>query len=126
MNNYQAWISKGDDDKLNAQSILAHRDGTPSGVCFLCQQMVEKYLKAYLIQHQQPIQKIHALDALLERCSSLDPTLVDLKEDVIYLTDFYITTRYPGDFGNFSWTDAERAWQAAENVQQRLQIGLIN
>ncbi|MBI2459091.1 MAG: HEPN domain-containing protein [Parcubacteria group bacterium] len=39
------WVRKARDDELNIRSILKHRDGAPSGVCFLSQQMAEKYLK---------------------------------------------------------------------------------
>ena len=40
------WIKKANDDELNARSILAHRDGMPSGTCFLSHKMVEKYLNS--------------------------------------------------------------------------------
>ena len=47
-NNYKEWLDKANDDYLNAKSILNHKDGAPSGVCFLSQQLAEKCLKALL------------------------------------------------------------------------------
>ena len=59
------WIAKSRDDELNAASILRHRDGAPSGVCFLAQQMSEKLLKAFLVQERGNYPKIHSLPKLL-------------------------------------------------------------
>ncbi|MFA5994932.1 MAG: HEPN domain-containing protein [Patescibacteria group bacterium] len=113
----QEWLDKANNDELNAQSILKHKDGTPSGVCFLSQQMAEKYLKAFLMFHKKPLQKIHALDRLLESCIEINNDLSTLKDDVIFLTDFYISTRYPADIPDSSWNDAEHALTAAKHVK---------
>ncbi|MBI2410331.1 MAG: hypothetical protein HYV32_00345 [Candidatus Kerfeldbacteria bacterium] len=33
-------------------------------------------------------------------------------------TDFYFTTRYPGEFPEFTWTDAEQALATAIRVEK--------
>lgn len=118
MQNLNSWLHKANDDELNAQSILRHKDGTPSGVCFLSQQMAEKYLKAILLHNNKPLIKIHELDKLLELCLAHYSKLSSLEDDVIYLTDFYIDTRYPGDYDEFSWSEAEEAMHAAQRIKQ--------
>lgn len=35
-----------------------------------------------------------------------------------FLTDFYVTTRYPGDYPEFTWRDAETAYEAAQRVKE--------
>ena len=113
----EEWIKKAIDDELNARSILTHRDGTPSCACFLSQQMAEKYLKAFLVHKKKWFPKIHPLDKLVELCGKLDSSFEELKESAIFLTEFYVPVRYPGDCPEFSWRDAEEAFEAAERVK---------
>lgn len=82
------WIKKANDDELNASSILTHRDATPGGVCFLSQQMAEKYLKTFLVSQKQWFSKIHPLDTLLEDCIEVDPAFGKLEEDAFFLAIF--------------------------------------
>ena len=111
------WVLKAKDDELNAVSILKHRDGTASVVCFLSQQMAEKYLKAFLTFRGERFPKIHILDFLLELCLKLDSGFIKLKDDAIFLTDFYVETRYPGDYPEFNWKDGEKAFKAALRIK---------
>lgn len=111
------WLKRAEDDELNARSILTHKDGTPNGVCFLSHQMAEKYLKAFLVYKKKWFPKIHPLDKLAKLCSEFNPSFKDLKEDVIFLNGFYVPTRYPGDYPEFSWQEAEQAFKAATRIK---------
>lgn len=113
---HKEWIEKAVDDELNAQSILKHRDGAPSGVCFLSQQIAEKYLKALLIFHQKPFLKVHDLLDLETRLLDDEPEIKTLHEDLVVLNRYYIETRYPGDYPDFSWHDADDAFRAASSI----------
>ena len=113
----EEWIKKGKDDELNARSILKHRDGTPGGVCFLSQQMTEKYLKAFLVGRKQWFPKIHPIDKLTQYCQKVDFSFLELKDDAIFLTEFYVETRYPSDYPEFSWKEAEQAFAAAQRIK---------
>lgn len=113
----EEWIKRATDDELNAHSILTHRDGTPNGVCFLSHQMAEKYLKSFLVFQKKWFPKIHPLDKLVELCKNIDNSFVNLKEDAIFLNAFYIPTRYPGDYPEFSWQEAEQAFEAALRIK---------
>ena len=112
------WIRKAYDDELNARSILKHRDGTPSGVCFLSQQMAEKLFKVVLILKQERFPKIHNLLKLLEIIIKFDNDFRELKKSAIILNEFYITSRYPDDLQEFSWEDAEEAFEATEKIKK--------
>lgn len=114
----EEWIERGDDDELNVCSILKHRDGTPRGVCLLSHQMAEKYLKAFLVGKTKWYPKIHLLDKLTELCKKIDSSFIELKDDVIFLNAFYVPTRYPGDYPDFTWKDAEEAYRAASRVKE--------
>ena len=111
------WLSRANDDELSARDILNDREGAPSTVCFLSQQIAEKYLKGYLVYANQKFPKIHALDVLVKLCQKIDKSFGSLKKEAEYLTEFYITTRYPGDFPIFSFKEAEKAFKAAIKIK---------
>ena len=58
---FLAWEARAEDD-LAAASVLLEHGGPYSTVCFLSQQLAEKYLKAYLLMRRQPLRRIHLLD----------------------------------------------------------------
>lgn len=111
------WLKKAKDDELNARSILKHQDGAPSGVCFLAQQMAEKILKAYLLKMSGDYPKIHANDKLLELSLKFDKSFLKLKDEAIYLADFYISSRYPDAYYDFSWLEAAEAFKKAIKIK---------
>lgn len=112
------WFKKGDEDELNALSILKHRDGTPGAVCFLSQQIAEKYLKGLLVFLKNDLVKIHDLVKLEEIISEALPDMREMHQETSLLNRFYIETRYPGDFPEFSWKDAEEAYAAAKKIKK--------
>ena len=114
---HEEWIKKAADDELNAKSILTHRDGAPSGVCFLSQQIAEKYLKALLVFHQKPFLKVHDLLDLETRLLETEPDIKTLHQGLVSLNRYYIETRYPGDYPDFSWQDADEAFESALKVK---------
>lgn len=111
------WFKKGDEDELNALSMLKHRDGTPSVVCFLSQQMAEKYLKAMLIFYDQELIKTHDLTRLGSDILRFVPETKELENELDLLSEYYIETRYVGNYPEFSWSDAEKAYEAAARIK---------
>lgn len=65
-------------------------------VCFHCQQSVEKYLKAFLLEHQVAFPKTHSLIELLELCLPLDATFELQRDLMIRLERYAVHYRYPG------------------------------
>lgn len=112
------WFSKARDDELSAEDILKDREGAASTVCFLSQQMAEKYLKGYLVFKEKEFPKIHDLARLLKLCGYLDPEFVKLAQEAQYLRPFYIATRYPGDYPEFSFEIAEDAFKKAMVIKE--------
>jgi len=83
------WIEKARDDLKKAKDNF--RIGHYDLASFLCQQAVEKSLKAVLIERKNEFPKIHDL-VRLGKLVELDEKFADkLKE----LTLIYIYTRYP-------------------------------
>jgi len=113
----ELWLHKADEDELNIKSILKHRDGTPSAACFLSQQMAEKYLKGFLIFIKNDLVKIHDLIKIEEIISEFFSDINVVHTEVSMLNGFYIETRYPGDFPEFSWAEAEEAYESAKTIK---------
>lgn len=116
--NYLDWFKKADEDELNALSILKHRDGTPGAVCFLSQQTAEKYLKALLVFNNKKFPKIHDLVGLQTLLLDIVPDVKYLSNELDLLATYYFETRYPGDYPEFLWVDAEEACKAARKIKE--------
>lgn len=112
------WIKKAEEDELNVQSILKHRDGTPSVVCFLSQQIAEKYLKALLIFSDLELVKVHDLIKLNSFFKSDESQIKEIENETVLLNRYYIETRYVGDYPEFSWQEAEDAYAAAKKIKE--------
>jgi HEPN domain-containing protein len=63
----------------------------------LCQQSAEKYLKALLAERGLAIPRTHNLDDLLALSLPHHASLRSLRRGVIFLTDFAVDIRYPGE-----------------------------
>ena len=59
-----------------------------------------------------------AIPKLVELCGKFDSSFEELKEDAIFLTEFYIPVRYPGDYPEFSWSEAEQDFKAAVKIKE--------
>lgn len=90
-----AWIVKAQDDLIAATLIERNRGPTTVG-CYLCQQAMEKLLKALLLHHRQMPPRTHDLVELLRRLgahsSELGLSPIDLRAWTAYAT----AARYPG------------------------------
>ena len=111
------WLFKAQEDELSARDILEDKQGAPSTVCFLSQQMAEKILKGYLVFKGKKFPKIHDLDRLVKLCQEFDKSFKRIKSQARYLSNFYITTRYPGDYPEFNWREAEEAFRSAIKIK---------
>lgn len=101
---YKQWFNLAVDDLSWTKANL--KEKIWYGACFTAQQAGEKALKAYLINQDKNIKKIHDLGALLEECIKIDGNL-----ECITLTDYYAPTRYPDiiQFINFTEEKAKRS-----------------
>jgi len=112
------WFTKAADDELSAQDLLKEKGGSPNTICFLSQQMAEKYLKGYLIYCGKDFPKVHQLPFLRKLCEKHSPKFKKIKKETEFLTIFYIATRYPGEFPSFSFKDAEKAFKNARAIKE--------
>jgi HEPN domain-containing protein len=116
--NYQAWLSKADNDLLTVRTLLNAPQVPWDVVCFHAQQSTEKLLKAFLVHHGRVPPRVHDLVALLSLCNNIDPTLHTLVEDCGALTRYAVAARYPVDQGEPTGEDARTIIAAADRVRE--------
>jgi HEPN domain-containing protein len=109
------WVRKAENDR--ALAIQASQSKTPlhDGVCFHCQQCAEKYLNGVLVELGLPVPKTHDLDGLLTLLRTDYPSLRSFRRGLIFLSDFAVDTRYPGN--NASKRQAVAALRWMERVR---------
>lgn len=94
----QEWVKKAEEDFLSANYLIRKKTHTPFDVvCFLSQQSVEKYMKAYLVQLKKPFSKTHDLLELLKAFESDKGGLELFRDLFVRLGEYAVQFRYPGE-----------------------------
>lgn len=122
--NYFKWFEKAEEDELSIKAILKG-EGAPSTAAFLSQQMAEKYLKGFLVFYQKPYMRVHDLIGLQTLLLEENAEVNQLSNQLQKLNRYYIESRYPGDFPEISFTEAEEAYQAAQEVKNFVMEAVI-
>lgn len=91
-----------------------------TSACYACQQVAEKALKALILSNGKIIPKIHSLDRLISEIEKIDVDISDIEKEAQELDKYYISTRYPGQYGGpeglYDKADAQSAIIAAERI----------
>jgi HEPN domain-containing protein len=98
MNNMQdssssEWLSIARKDWTRIHLMLENDDAEAAAL-FL-QQSVEKFLKAFLLEHGWKLRKIHELDALLDDAAKYKPELENFRDLCERVSGYYFAERYP-------------------------------
>src|SRR5712691_10764971 len=94
------WVRKAEADFRVAAKLASESESFHDQLCFHCQQAAEKYLKALLQELGVNVPKIHDLDDLLGLLRPHHPTLRSLQRGLLFLSDFAIDMRYPGNYAS--------------------------
>ncbi len=114
---FEEWQKYAEEDGQIVE-IALREGGPPNQICFHAQQMAEKYLKGFLVFSGKRFEKRHQLDFLLGLCRDVDLSFQDITEEVQYLADYYVETRYPGDIPDFSVEECRKAFEAAGRIKE--------
>ena len=113
------WLQRAQEDEQNITALIRDKNVSPSLVCFISQQMAEKYLKALLLFCSGDYPRIHDLTRLGILIEEHIKEAKELKESFTVLNSYYIGTRYATDFPEgFTWNMAEEAFGAAEKIKE--------
>jgi HEPN domain-containing protein len=91
------WLDKATADFDAAEQLSTQGGRFREIVAFHCQQAVEKYLKALLVQRQVEFPKTHDIAKLLDRVATIDVATANSLRDADTLTPFGVEARYPSD-----------------------------
>lgn len=112
------WIQKAENDLVTAVHTLKLRRKCPTDtVCYHAQQCVEKYVKALLTLLNIDFPRTHDLTILARRLPK-EVKLTSTLEELDRMTEYAITSRYPGDYEVISLAEARKAVQIARQIRQ--------
>jgi len=114
----QEWIAKAEGDYKVANDEWQLPDPVCDAICFHAQQCVEKYLKAWLTEHDVEFPRTHDLPALAKLCFVTFPELIRFLPDFNFLTSSSVEVRYPGT--STEWADAEECIRIARELRDTL------
>ena len=111
------WFNRADDDLALIETILKNDNFPANPVCFHAQQAAEKYLKGFLAYNDLHVRKIHDLEVLVMDCIKIDKSFDALQDNAKFLNQFYVESRYPDDYVQFSPGDAKKAYEASIKIK---------
>src|SRR3990172_4692939 len=110
----EAWLRYAVSD-LRFARVAASDEIMREGLCFHAQQAAEKAIKAVLIAKGITPPKTHSIGLLLDLVSEVIHVPNKIQE-AASLTDYAVTTRYPGDAEPITQTEYQQAVSLAETV----------
>jgi HEPN domain-containing protein len=117
------WVEKAEGDWNAARQLnRVRKDPNYDGVCFHCQQSVEKYLKARLEEAGINFPKTHDLTTLLSLAVTVQPRWTSLQPVMVVLTPYAVAYRYPGFTASKSV--AGDAIKSCRRVRRAIRISL--
>ncbi len=111
-------------DFRGAEADLAVSPPVIEDVFFHAQQAAEKLLKAFLAWYDQPFRKTHSIEELGAICLSVDPTLKELVDHAVPLTEYALKFRYPGVMEVADLDEAKAALAIAREVFDAITVRL--
>ena len=118
------WLFRANEDIAVIDNLInAGIENYTSTICFHAQQASEKFLKAFLVNHDVDFPRTHDLDFLLLECQKINKEAfqyINLKN----LTEFGVSVRYPDDFYIPSISEAIDYQQIAKEIKEIVE-GLI-
>jgi HEPN domain-containing protein len=114
------WVAKAESDLRNAAHTVKLKTDCPTDtVCFHVQQCVEKYLKALLVLNGIDFSRTHQISMLWTLVpAQVRPALTQTEQD--RLTEYAVTTRYPGDYDPISREEAQDAVRLARRLRNEV------
>ena len=90
-----SWLLKAHSDMRSARALMALTEPATDTAIYHCQQAAEKALKGYLAYRDQPLERTHDLERLLELVVALDPAFAPLDTQADVLNPYATAFRYP-------------------------------
>lgn len=102
------WMHRARSD-LALANMVADERIAPEIIAFHAQQAVEKALKALLIQRQVEFPRTHIIGMLLNASKESGYHFQSSLEEVVKLSDYAVSARYPGEMSEVTREEARAA-----------------
>ena len=109
------WLQYSSKDLADATYLITTRPTSSALICWLCHQATEKAIKSALVLEKIHFPRTHDLNTLL-RMLPEDWTIKNEYTDLSELTDWTVTTRYPGNWPEPTYEDAVKAKSISHSV----------
>lgn len=117
------WVKYAEGDFAAASVLLRQRKNFMANfVGFHCQQCVEKYFKARLVEAGMGFPKTHDLAGLLNLPTPVEPLWVAFHPVMGSLTAYAVRFRYPGHVATRG--DAQRALKDCRSLRAEIRLSL--
>jgi HEPN domain-containing protein len=113
---FKDWLRRAKSNLERAKAGKISEGVVYEDLCFDCQQAVEKSLKALLVYRDVVFPRTHSISLLLELVADAGINIPDEIKDSVILTEYAVSTRYPGDYEPVDENEYKEAVQLAEKV----------
>jgi HEPN domain-containing protein len=126
----QRWLRQALEDMATARALFDAKRYYM--VCFVCQQIAEKALKAYLLAQGEPPALTHGVDELCRLAAEHDAAFSALRSRISILDGYYVPTRYPDSLPSgipadvYNAAAAEQTLRLAQDALDFVQARLEN
>jgi HEPN domain-containing protein len=114
------WFEKGNEDKQAVEILLKH-GGSISVSSYLIQQMLEKYMKGFLLSKNWRLKRTHDLEELLDKMVEYDLSFEEFRELSQEATAFYFFERYPFFGSELSREEVERIYNRSLELIRKIE-----
>jgi HEPN domain-containing protein len=115
----QIWVNKAEEDFKAAEILLAAPDSPSSAICFHCQQAIEKYLKAFLVNNNIDFPRTHDILELIDQfIIPIDNSFENIKIQAETLIDYAVAPRYPDYLFEPTRSDANEAFDIMKVIRE--------
>lgn len=117
------WVKYAEEDFRVASSLMRQRKSCPANsIGFHCQQCVEKYFKARLVEAGRHFPRTHDLEVLLNLVVQIEPLLAAFQPVLGSLTVYAVQFRYPGHVATKQ--DAKDALKLCRSIRGEIRLSL--
>jgi HEPN domain-containing protein len=117
------WVKKAEGDfKVAGQILRRRKDVVADAACFHCQQCVEKYLKARLIEAGIAFPRTHDLLLILNLCLRIEPLWSPYAKAVDAMSDYAVSFRYPGQAASLA--EARQCLKDCKAIRREVRLSL--
>jgi HEPN domain-containing protein len=119
------WVEKAEGDFVVATQIMRRKhQRIYDAACFHCQQAIEKYFKARLVETGIAFPRTHDLPVLLQLLLPAEPMWKAYEPAVKALTEYAVSFRYPGEDATLAEAKLALKHCRSLRVEVRQSLGL--